>query len=106
MNNFLKPSFFKIVILFVLVLVSTLFSPAASTCQPTSYGFPLKFFQFGECVNLGPCIETTEPGPYVVCESTGFHSLEGIPSLAINVIFWYLISSIIVRVYTKIRSGA
>ena len=105
-KEFLKPTILKMALLFVLIIISTFFSSQQHICNPTSYGFPLKFFQFSACVSIDPCIETTEPGPHIVCESLGFNSPEGIPAFIINLVFWYLISCVLVTLYNKKRFGA
>ena len=102
-KEFLKPTIPKIIILLVLFGISTPFFSESHVCNPTSYGFPLKFFQFGGCVDVGPCIETTEPGSHIICESIGLIDLsEGVPAFIVNLIFWYLVSAII-WIYIKVK---
>ncbi len=103
MKDFLKPTISKIIILLLLIAISTIISPKQNSCQPASYGFPLKFFQFKECFDISPCIETAESGPHIICENMGFNSPEGIISLTINIVFWYLILSIIMTLYKKYK---
>lgn len=108
-KEFFKPTIPKIIILILLIIISTIISPKQTSCQPTSYGFPLKFFQFKECFDISPCIETTEPGPHIACEHMGFIDYEiypditGITAFIINIIFWYLVSSIIMALYKNLK---
>ncbi len=103
-KEFFKPTKWKMIILIILLIVSTLLSPRYLSCNPTEYGFPLKFFQFSECVDISPCAEGYNEGPIIVCESIGFNSNEGVIAFIINLAFWYLFSCIIIFIYNKLRS--
>lgn len=100
---FIKPNKLKLTITIILLLVTFPILPKSSSCQATRYGFPLEFFQFSECVNIGPCIETTEPGPHIICEPMGIIPYEGVIAFILDIIFWYLVSCILVYAYYKIN---
>jgi len=100
-KEFLRPTKEKIFIFLAIFIISFFISPESRLCNPTAYGFPLKFFQFDECFDVSPCIETAEPGPHIVCESIGFNNPEGVFAFIIDILFWYLVSCFIVSGYKK-----
>ncbi len=55
-------------------------------------GFPLRFYKSAVCSNFGE--------PYGVTCGGGFFSL---PYLIFNIIFWYVVSCLIVWIYDKVK---
>jgi len=104
-KTFWKPSILKIILFLVLFIISTLLSNKSNVCQPTSYGFPFKFFQFSECFDISPCIDKPEQRLHNTCEKWGFNNPEGFLSLIANILFWYLAASVIISISKKLSKS-
>ena len=89
MKAILWPSFLKIVITLVLLVISSLLwrSYVIATISDTfPWGFPLQFYEA-----WGPC----PPGE--ICNETNFFFL------ILDVVFWYLVSGFVLYPFARVR---
>jgi hypothetical protein len=96
-KQFLKPDWRKIKVVMILLILTNfgfLFLVLMTTAGDAGYfdmiGLPLGFVKLSICSNLSG----------VVSCGGGFFSL---PFLIINIIFWYLLSCLIIWIYDKFR---
>ena len=54
---FIKPDKLKLAVTIILLLVAFPILPKNTSCHATQYGFPLEFFQFSECVDIGHALK-------------------------------------------------
>lgn len=89
MKAILRPSLLKIVLAFVLLLISSLLwhSYVIATVSDTfPWGFPLQFY-----LAWGPC----PPGE--ICSESNFFFL------LLDILFWYIMSGFVLSFFTQMR---
>lgn len=88
----MKPDWKKIVIFVVLIVIVSI--PNLATycpgCTRESHGFPLGLYELPGCEPTPPTFKCPE---YRMVYS----------GLVVDIVFWYLISCLIIRIYYKIR---
>ena len=84
-KEFLKPNWKKIMIMIILLLISSIRIPKVclfiGTSCPESYGLPLVFYEIGYLDNV-----TNSPINFII-----------------DLIFWYIVSCIVVTIYDKFK---
>ncbi len=87
MKEFLKPTIVKVILFFILIIISTWFS---SNLTYGYGGWPLYFWPIKSFVSTG--FEMSEVAPPF-----------SVLNFFVDIIFWYLISCLIIFIYNKIK---
>ncbi len=89
LKEFLKPTIWKVIIFIILLILTSVFNYATycPECTRAAYGFPLALYELPGCkpVSAEGC-----PGYRVIYSA-----------LIVDLIFWYLVSCLIVWFYDK-----